>query len=251
MRGAGLCFSAALLALLDLPATAAWAQGAPLDVTDATPRGVFVQVEDSSDLGVVGQSFGPAFPASYSVSGSTGTLTISAETHEQMRSGGALPPVSGSFTPIVIQIDLGSLAATSQVASGAFASGPVSASFTQQALGTATAGGFAGPSVPPLFCTSQAQIDQLCAFVPSFCGQTCTLVPGSAYDTATGRVNLIGRETEYGCDGSICFGPFDYFTQRGDLRLSEGAEIPALPGLAAGALALLLAACARRGARAA
>jgi len=114
--------------------------------------------------------------------------------------------------------------------------------FTQQALGTTTTGGYAGPTVPPLFCTSQAQIDMFCMFVPSFCGQTCTIVPGNAYDPGSGKVNLVGRETQNGCDGSFCQGPFDMFTQRGDLRLTEAAEVPALPGLAPIALLGLLAA---------
>jgi hypothetical protein len=226
-------------------AGAADAQGsAPLDVSDPTPRSVLVQVENSSNLATVGQSFGPAFPATWSASGNTGTLTISAATHEQMRSGG-LDPVPGTFTPIVITIDLVTLGATSQAASGQLTSGGLVFNFYQQALGTATTGGFAGPSVPPLFCTSQAQIDQICQIVPSFCGQTCTLVPGHAYDPATGRVNLIGPETQSGCDGTVCQGPFDMFTPRGDLRVTEAADVPALPGFAAIALFALLAASAR------
>ena len=234
----------ALALLLGLAPLAARAQGAPLDVLDPSPRSVLVQVENSSNLATVGQSFGPAFPATWSVSGNTGTLTISAATHEQMRSGG-LDPVPGTFTPILIEIDLTSLEASSPIASGALASGGISFSFVQQALGSTTTGGFAGPSVPPLFCSSQAQIDQICQSVPSFCGQTCTLVPGSAYDPVSGRVNLVGRETQSGCDGSLCQGPFDFFTPRGDLRLTEAAEIPALPGLTAVALFGLLAASAR------
>jgi hypothetical protein len=227
-------------------AGAANAQGGePLDVTDPTPRSVFVQVESSSNLATVGQSFGPAFPATWSASGNTGTLTISAATHEQMRPE-LLLPVPGTFTPIVFQIDLTTLQATSQPAGGQMTDGSLSFTFSQGPLGTTTTGGFAGPSVPPLFCTSQAQIDQICTFVPSFCGQTCTLVPGHAYDPASGRVNLIGRETQSGCDGSICQGPFDMFTPRGDLRVTEAAEIPALPGVAAIALFALLAASARR-----
>jgi hypothetical protein len=219
--------------------------GAPLDVTDPTPRSVFVQVENSSNLATVGQSFGPAFPATWSASGNTGTLTISAATHAQMRAENGWEPLPGYFTPIVLQLDRTTLQASSQVASGVLASGPLVLGFTQQALGSTTPGGFAGPSVPPFFCTSQADIDLFCMFMPTFCGKTCTLVPGSAYDPASGRVNLIGIESQSGCDGSFCQGPFDYFTQRGDLRLTEAAEIPALPGFAALALAAVLAASAR------
>jgi hypothetical protein len=32
-----------------------------------------------------------------------------------------------------------------------------------------------------------------------------------------------------GCDGPFCFGPFLFFSERGDLRLSEVAEVPGLP----------------------
>jgi hypothetical protein len=218
-------------------------QGAPLDVSDPTPRNVFVQIESSSTLSTVGQTFGPAFPATWSASGNTGTLTISIETHEQMRSeGSGLLPVPDTFTPIVFQIDLTTLEATSQPASGVLSNGPLVLSFGQQALGTTTTAGFMGPTVPPLFCTSQADVDQACMFIPSFCGQTCTIVPGNAYDPGTGKVNLVGRETQSGCDGSFCQGPFDMFTGRGDLRLTEAAEIPALPGIAPFALLGLLAA---------
>ena len=237
MRHAGLVGATALALLLSSPAHAQG--GAPLDVSDPTPRTVFVQIESSSNRATVGQTFGPAFPATYSASGNTGTLTISIATHEQMRTDG-FTPVPGTFTPLVFEIDRTTLQATSQVASGALGSGQAGFSFTQQVLGTTTTAGFMGPSVPPLFCTSQAQVDQICMFVPSFCGQTCTIVPGSAYDPGTGEVNLVGRETQTGCDGGMCQGPFDFFTERGDLRLTEGAEVPVLPGLAPLALFALL-----------
>jgi hypothetical protein len=211
----------------------ALAQGAPLDVTDPTPRNVFVQVEQSSNLSTVGQAFGPAFPATWSASGNTGTLTISKETHEQMRVAGGYTAVPNSFTPIVFEIDLTTLEATSQPASGAMVSGPIGFGFTQQALGTTTTAGYAsGGDVPPLFCSSQAQVDAWCQIAPQFCGLTCNLVPGNEYGTDTGEINLVGRETQQGCDGAMCYGPFDMFTPRGDLRLTEAAEIPVLPGLA-------------------
>ena len=107
--------------------------------------------------------------------------------------------------------------------------GPTGEAFTQKELDTAALSGFMGPDTPPLFCTSQAQVDGLCMFEPSLCGQTCTIVPGYPYDPATGLVNMIGIETVYGCDGSICFGPFDFFSQRGDLRLTEDPPAPPDP----------------------
>ena len=227
-----------------LPVTAHAQGGAPLDVSDPTLRDVFVQVEISSSRNVVGQTFGPAFPATWSASGNTGTLTISTATHEQMRTENGFTPVPDTFTPIVVEIDVTTLEATSQPANGVLVSGPLALSFIQQALGTTATAGYAGPAAPPLFCTSQAQVDMACMFFPVFCGQTCILVPGNAYDPSTGKINLVGRETQTGCDGTFCDGPFDFFSTRGDLRLTEAPEIPALPGLAPLALLGLLAAAA-------
>lgn len=234
----------ALAALLGaLPATAQ----APLDVLDPTPRDVLLQFEISANLATVGQTFGPTFPATYSVSGNTGTLVISTATHELIRSGGGWSPVPGSFTPIVFAIDLTTLEATSQPAGGQIESGPVTLAFTQNVLDTTALGGFMGPDVPSFFCTSQQEVDDACLLVPIFCGQVCTIVPGSPYDPATGRVNLIGSETQTGCDGAVCSGPFDFFTAGGDLQLSEAPGVPALSPLGALTLAVLLAVAAARG----
>ena len=64
-----------------------------LDVHDPAPRNVFFEVEISSAPNDVGQVFGSAHPAAWSASGNIGTLTISAETHELLRSGGGWTPV--------------------------------------------------------------------------------------------------------------------------------------------------------------
>ena len=215
------------IALL-LAAPAASVAQAPLDVQDPTPRAVQVQLE-TSGLGSVGQTFSTPFPASWAVNGNVGTLTISAATHEAMLDGGFPPPVPGAFDPIVIEIDRTTLEATSQPASGAFASPPVSTAFTQNALDTTALAGFMGPDVDPFFCTSQLDVDQACMFAPQFCGQVCTVVPGSPFDTQTGRVNLVGSVSETACDGALCFGPFDFFSGRGDLRFSEAPPAPAVP----------------------
>ena len=194
---------------------------------------MLVQVESSSDLAVVGQSFGPAFPASWSVSGNTGTLTISAATHEQMRAEAADSlPVPGTFTPIVIQIDLTSLEATSQVASGQLVSGPSRARLHAAGARHHGDGRVRGTERAAALLHLAAADRPALPVHSGFCGQTCTLVPGSAYDPASGEINLVGRETQSGCDGTVCQGPFDFFTPRGDLRLTEAAEVPALPGLA-------------------
>ena len=79
----------------------------PLRILDTTSRAVFVEIESSSNIDTVGQSFGgPVYPASYSATGGIGTLVISAATHEAMYAGNFPAPVPGSFTPIVIEIDL-------------------------------------------------------------------------------------------------------------------------------------------------
>jgi hypothetical protein len=221
----------------------------PLRIEDETERAVFVEVEGSSDLAIVGQSFGPPFPATYSASGGVGTLVISAETHAAMRAG-FLEPVPGSFTPIEIEIDLATRHATSGSASGALASGPISMTFTQNPLASDAVLGFVGPDIGPIPCTSQQQVDDFCAIFPLFCGKICTLVPGAAFDPATGKLNLVGTETQSGCDGSLCDGPFTLFTGQGDLRLREPFVAP-VPALSPPATALLAAALLAAGALAA
>jgi hypothetical protein len=205
---------------------------------------VFVEVENSSELSTVGVSFGPLHSASYSASGNVGTLVIPAESHEDMREG-FLTPIPGTFTPIVIDIDLTTLAAISQAASGALQSGPISMAFTQNPLGTGdTAGYISGGDIPsPIFCTSQQEVDDACLVVPAFCGATCVLVAGGPYDAATGKINLVGSEEQQGCDGGMCFGPFLLFTGQGDLRLTEALaeEVPTLGPGALLVLGLLLA----------
>jgi hypothetical protein len=213
----------------------------PLRILDTPARQVFVEIESSSNIDTVGQSYaGPAYPATYSATGSVGTLVISAATHESMYAGYYPAPVPGSFTPIVIEIDLATRHATSQVASGGFLSGQVSGGFTQGVLQSNAVVGVIVSGVPPFTCASQAQVDFLCTIAPQFCGKTCSLVSGSAYDPATGKVNLVGSRTESGCDGGICQGPFTYFTSRGDLRLSEPFFPPPVPALTPSATALLL-----------
>jgi len=211
----------------------------PLRILDTPARAVFVEIENSSNIDTVGQNYGPVFPAIYSAMGSVGTLVISAATHEAMYAGNIPAPVPGSFTPIVIEIDLATRHATSQVASGGFASGQLTGSFSQGVLQSDAVVGVIVSGVPPFTCTSQAQVDLLCSFAPQFCGKTCSLVSGSAYDPATGKLNLVGSETQSGCDGGLCQGPFTFFTPRGDLRLSEPFA-PAVPALAPWATALLL-----------
>ncbi len=230
------CWPALLATVFALVGPAA---AAPLDLTDTSSRSVQIEVENSSGLAVVGAGFGPPFPATYSVTGGVGTVLVSPATHELMHAG--FPqPVPGSFTSLIIEVDLATLHATSQTASGAFASGPVTGGFTLHPLASDAVLGFLGPSLPPLACASQSAVDDVCLIVPVFCGETCTLVAGVAYDTFTGKVNLVGVETQAGCDGGLCFGPFDFFTGQGDLRLTEAPVVAPVPALSSGAMVVLV-----------
>lgn len=145
-----------------------------------------------------------------------------------------------TFTPIVIEIDLATLTATSQTASGALESGPILMAFVQNPLGTEAAAGYmtGGDITAPIFCTSQAEVDALCMIEPIFCGAICVVVPGSPYDAATGEINLVGSEEQQGCNGAVCGGPFVLFTPRGDLRLTEPL-VQGVPSLGPGAGLLL------------
>lgn len=237
---------AGLCALACAAAPGASAQEIPLRVFDAAPRPIWFHYENSIDLASVGQSFGPAWPASYSVSGGVGRVEVSAETHAAARAalqGPGFSPVSGTFAPFAIEIDLATLEATSEPTTGVVEDFPFTFSFSTRALDTTAPAGFIGPDVGPLFCTSQQQVDDACPIFPVLCGQTCTLVPGAAFDPATGRINLVGSEEQLGCDAGTCFGPFENFAHTGDLKLGETAvPVPAASLLGRVALALLLAA---------
>ena len=176
----------------------------PLQLLDTTARQVVVEIENSSAIDTVGQTFGADFPASYPVAGGSGRVVISAATHEAMWAGYFPAPVPGSFTPIVIEIELATHHAMSQVASGGFASGPLTEGFTQGVLRSDATAGVIVSGVPPFTCASQAQVDIFCQFAPQFCGKTCSFVAGSAYASATGKVNLVGTESRSGCDGGVC-----------------------------------------------
>jgi hypothetical protein len=236
--GVRIRIAAALCLALALGATRA--VGEPLDPFDATPRPIRVELETSTNLDVVGATFGAPVDASYAVSGGIGTITIPIASHEQMRDNGGLPPVPGTYTPLVIHIDLSDLSASSESASGTVGVGSLFQSFLMHPLGSDTLAGHFSNQNTPLFCTSQADVDAACQQTPSLCGQTCVIVPGAAYDPVTGKLNMVGAETISGCDGSLCIGPFVFFSQHGDLRFTE-APAPVIPALGASASALLAA----------
>jgi hypothetical protein len=218
---------AQLIGLLGLAAGSAGA--VPLDLEDASSRSILVE------------SFGVTVPAGYAVSGGMGIVTISATDHELLRPH-SLDPVPGSFTPLVLRIDLGDGSATSDQASGAWETPPQSESFTQGPLSTEAAAGYVqSPDLPALFCESQQQVNELCLIEPLFCGATCVIVPGSRYDGNTGHVLLVGGEERIGCDGGVCFGPLTFFSQLQPV-LSEDPTAKVVPSLHFGGRAALAAA---------
>jgi hypothetical protein len=243
---------AAGIALAWAAAPAAQAVEIPLRVQDATPRAVWVRFESSFDLSAVGQSFGPAWPATWSVSGGIGRVEISASAYGEARAQQeGLGFVSIYSEPFVVEIDLATLEATSLANYGALENEPLSMSFDTRPLDTTATAGFV--TTMPLYCTSQADIALYCQFDPSLCDETCQIVPGAPYDPASGKLNLVGREDVQGCDGGFpCFGPFPYFARVGDLQLTE-TYVPSVPAASAPgrvALALLLAASAAAALRA-
>jgi hypothetical protein len=230
------------------------AQEIPLQVLDPTPRGVLVRFEESIDPGAVGQVFGAAWPAEWSVTSGIGRIELSAETHGLARAAGeglGFAPVPGSFAPIAIEIDLATLEATSEPTGGALAGGQLSLGFATHALDSAATAGFIGPNAGALLCTSQQQIDDACSSIPFLCGKTCTLVPGSPFDPVTGKLHLVGSESQQACDGAVCQGPFEVFATTGDLLLVEAVAVgvPSASRSLRIGLALMLAALAAQALR--
>jgi len=234
----------ALICTLFVAALASLAGAAPLNIGDPAPRSVRLHFETSSDPATIGESFDSGWLATWSVVGNVGRVELSVETHEQAREtqeGLNMAAVPGSFAAFVVEIDLTTLEATTLGTTGILTNGTQSFGFTTHILDTTATGGIIGPDTPPLFCSSQQEVDDLCVFVPILCGQICTLVPGAAYDLTSGELNLIGSEEQSGCDGAVCFDPVWMFARTGDLMLSElPPGVPAASTTGHALLALLL-----------
>jgi len=223
--GSRAALSALVLATLGL---AGRGKAEPLDLGDPTARSIVVEFETSSDLSTVGAQFGEPVPATYSVAGGLATIEIAGETFEALASSGSFQVESSD---IVIEIDTATGSGAVVSASGT-ATSPFAAYTWSWTLDTGRTGGWIdGASLGPLYCESQAQVDELCGFIPSFCGATCEIVPGAVYAPGTGTINMVGFEFQDGCGESGCLA-VGLFTGRGDLRLSEAASpvpLPALP----------------------
>jgi hypothetical protein len=214
----------------------------PLDLQDPSPRPVLVEWENSTDPSAVGVTYAPPVGASYSASGNVGTLVIPIESHETIRTvvGGEAEP--GTFSSVTIEIDLTTFEVTSQTANGTV---PIAVgstygySFTQNPLTSNGTAGFAyvpGPGIGlPQFCASQAEVDAQCPTNPAYCGVTCNVVAGAAYEASSGEVNMVGTDDQLHCAGACI--PFLTFSLYGDLRFSEDPTRH-LPSL--GPIALLM-----------
>lgn len=217
-----------LVAMCALTASTMSSAQEPLDIFNAASRTVMVQLENSADPAVVGQSFGAPVPATYSVQGMTGTLVIPSESHQEWRLEGYPPDAYGSFSPIVIEIDLATLEATSQPSYASIyyfiGAGLVSETYIAQgALGSDVTTGVVSPDHEESYCSSQSYIDDLCSSWFTFCGQTCRPVPGLGvpYVPDTGLVNLVGPETTTQCSRCCCGPHTESFSAMGDLMLTE------------------------------
>lgn len=227
--------------------TVTHADAAPLDLTNPSPRQVRVEIETSADLSVVGASYGDPIPASYAVEGGFGRVTIDDVDYE------AFADIQGlDISDIVFRIDLATREVELVNAIGLVNQPFAGYQFIWSMDSTRTSGFVQVDNLPPFHCTSQADVDALCAFVPDFCGETCTIVPGASYDPATGKLNMVGFERQTGCGETGCI-TIDVFNRNGDMRLSEVAAapmVPALSPLAALALVASLLLLARRRLRA-
>jgi hypothetical protein len=189
--------------------------GEPLDVLDAGPRVILLEIEVSPSPGSVGQQYSAPYPATYSVSGGTGTVTLAGALYESHLDshggpGGAIPS-PGTFSDYTLEIDLSTLDVTGQVwGLLIYPAGSLSTN-----VSTTTAGGFIiHPDVDgPLFCDPQT--------LPG-----CTLIPAAAYDPQTGKLNALGP------DRVSSHFTIDLFSFVGDVRLREvppPQSVPSVP----------------------
>lgn len=208
------------LAVCLLGSAAAWSE--PLNLFDPTPRTVYVQFETSTDPAAIGQTYSAPYEATYSVAGNIGTVMLSGSTYESaietrdldyFDALTAWTLVDGSASDFTLEIDLTTLEATAQTVTYDVT---VPFPFPQigtvtRDLGTSTTAGYAFLPEYPGF--------------PFFC-DTCLLVPGAAYNPATGEINAVGSDNLVSPDVDLTS-----FARAGDMRLSEASGFP-LPGLA-------------------
>lgn len=213
---------------------AATAAAEPLDVSDPTPRAIQIEFEISQSPTVIGQTWSAPFSATYSASGNTGTVVVSAAEYaaaiatkdldyfEVITDWSLIP---GTATAFQLDIDLTTLQATAQTAGYEVSldiSPPQNGDVTRM-LSTTGLAGFGVHSSFPGF--------------PFFCTASCLIVPGAPYDPLTGRLNAVGRDVLDAPDVDL-----QSFSRAGDIRLSEfeGPQVPAVPVPGLVAIAALL-----------
>ena len=217
--------------------TPASTRAEPLDVADPTPRAIAVEFEVSSAPQTIGQVYSTSFAATYSASGNTGTVVISAAEYESILLALGFDYfdlavvatlILGSTTDFTLDFDLTTLEGTAQPFSYQISiTDPIPQNGTvTRDLSTTVAAGFgANPAIPgfPFFCT------------PPLPG--CLAVPGAPYDPLTGKINAVGSGTLISPDINLAS-----FSRAGDLRFSE-TQAPVLPALSSpglGGLVVLL-----------
>jgi len=224
----GVGFACALIGSL----AAAPALGAPLDLSNPTPRAIRVEFETSADPSTIAQVYSPKYAATYSATGNVGTVVISGPVYESAAATNALDYfntsligalVPGSSTPFRLDIDLTTRHAVAQTLSyQAVVQIPSTqqGTLTRQLSTTATAGYAFLPQLPgfPFFCTP------------------CTPVAGAPYDPVTGKLNAVGSDHFDSADVDQTS-----FSRAGDLRLSEAPTAPAAPALSGPAVAVVAA----------
>lgn len=200
------------------------ARAAPLDLANPTPRAILVEFEISSNPSTIGQVYSQPYAATYSATGNTGTVVISAPVYETAIQTNDLDYfnsalfgtlVPGTSTEFRLEIDLTTGFATAQTLSyQATVQVPSTqtGTLTRQLSTSATAGYAFLPSPPgfPFFCTP------------------CTPVLGAAYAPATGKLNAVGSDRFLSADVDQ-----RSFARAGDLRLTE-IPTPSVPALAPG-----------------
>ena len=196
-----------------------------------------MEFEVSTAPQAIGQIYSTPFAATYSASGTIGTVVISAAEYESILLALGFDYfdlavvaslVIGSAFDFTLDIDLTTLEGTAQPFSYQMSiTDPVQqlGTVTRNLSTTATAGFGVDPSIPgfPFFCTLPLP--------------TCLPVPGAPYDPLTGKINAVGS-------GQLVAPDIDLtsFSRAGDLRFSEveATAVPALTDPALGGLVALL-----------
>ncbi len=211
------------------------ARAEPLEVSDLTVRGILVEVPGTS-LQIPG-SYGPKLVGGVP-SQTEGEVRITGEGYESyLEEVGDSPggvPVPGSFSDVILVVDVASLAVTADPIEGRvdIMIGPLAD--LVRTLGTARTAGFQVVEVAPgvsftIFCDGPTEFG------------ACQIIPGSPFDLATGEFTMVGDDTLSHPD--ITDPRFAKTFASNSFRLSEGpAPVPSVGPWGRALAAALLAA---------